>query len=273
MLLLSLAACQEPLPQAFDWRIDRTLVPGLNLVPPTAEEGTARRIDALVLSPWPIDTVAVEVCGLVTDVPTRVSEVVCFTEESLVQKVADGVPATWTPPDLTYECEGYTAAPDTAIEDTSPLDTGPRTTDSAGYFYGCGSYAILRVVAHTDEDEGSSSAPLGIVPHPVSGSPPDASAGDPRLELVEGDPVSGGEVRLRFSTAPDWDTTNGYRWYVDDGILEGTGRTGVTGLLDSGRPFSDNTLDIPETYEGDLRVAVVTGSVPQLWQVLTLEVR
>ena len=219
---------------------------------------------------------AVEVCGLVTDIPTRVTEPVCFTEESLVQKVADGVPATWTPPDLTYECEGYTPAPDTAVEDTSPLDTGPRTTDSGYYgygYYGCGSYAVLRVVAHTDEDEGSSSAQLGIVPHSVIGSPPDASLGDPQLVLVDGDPVPGGEVKLRFSTAPQWDTSSGYRWYVDDGVLEGTGRTGVTGLLDSGRPFSDNTLDIPEKYEGDLRVAVVTGSVPQLWKVLTLEVR
>jgi hypothetical protein len=265
-LLIALAGCQDPLPQAFDWRIDRTLVPGLNLVPPTAEEGTARRIDALVLSPWAIDTVAVEVCGLVTDVPTNVDEPACFAEETLVQKVADGVPATWTPPDLSYDCEGY------STEGTTGPDTG-LTRDSGYDNYGCGSYAILRVVAYTDEDEGSSSALLGIVPNPVSGSPPDASFGDPQLELVEGDPVAGGEVRLRFSIAPEWDGTSGFRWYVDDGVLEGTGRTGVTGVLDSGRPFSDNTLDIPGGYVGDLRVAVVTGSVPQLWRVLTLVVR
>jgi hypothetical protein len=255
MLLLALAGCEDPMPQAFDWKIDRTLVPALNLIERTAEEGTARRIDALVLSPFPVQSVGIEVCGLVTDAPASVFEASCFSEPSLVQEVAQGVPTTWTPPDLSYDCDG-------------------EHDDSGGYYGSCASYALLRVVAHTSEDEGSAMATIGITPDPVrSEQTPDPSTGDPVLEVASGEPTAGGEITLRFSTSPDWSVDNGYHWYVDDGELAGTGRTGTTGLLPSGRPYSDNRLTIPEHYEGSLRVAVVTGSIPQIWQVLTLEVR
>jgi hypothetical protein len=274
MLLLAHAGCEEPMPQAFDWRNDRTLVPALNLVERTAEEGTARRIDALVLSPWPIQSIGIEVCGLVTDAPASVFEASCFSEPSLVQEVATGITATWTPPDLSYACEGYVETLPTPVPDTGAPRDSVSTRDSGGGFYGsCGSWSLLRVVAHTSEDEGSAMVSLGITPYPVNtGHTPDPSTGDPLLEVASGEPRAGGEITLRFSTSPDWQHDNGYRWYVDDGELTGTGRTGVTGTLASGRPYSDNTLRIPDHYTGPLRVAVVTGSLPQVWQVITLEV-
>lgn len=251
------AACQDPFPEAFEWRIDHTIVPGVAVRPLVVANGGERTVDALVLSPWPVESVSVDVCGLRPDEPVLVTGA-CFGEPALVEPIADGVPATFTLPALTYPCE--------------PADTG-----GAAFYYEpefpCASEVPLRVRAVTAEDAGQSFATL-VLPtgdDVISSAPLDPASIALRIDVVSGAVEAGGEVVLEASeaTTPENDERI-VRWYADDGELLSTGRTGLIDLT-LPRATSRNTLRIPDDWHGPLRVAALTrhGTV---WTVLTLEV-
>ena len=248
--LLWLIACVPVFPEAFDWRIDRTLVPGIRHTGTRIASDIT--VEALVLSPWAVEEVAIDLCGVQPDGPGFV-DAVCYSEPSLVEQVATGLPATFRLPELAYTC--------------TSSDTG------LGGF--CGTTLPLRVRVRTAEDEGSGIVYVSYFP---DDSAPPYGVDDPpqlnpmlfdlQVNVLGGDVVAGGEVRLEASTAPELGDI--VRWYVDDGELLSTGRTALTGASQS-RRTSINTLRIPEDYQGPLRVAVLIDS-GAVWTVRTLEV-
>lgn len=250
-LSLALLGCApEPFPSAFDWRIDRTRVVAVRVTPVHASWIEPRRIEALTLSPHELRSETVEVCGLRDDVAVDVRDAACFAEPSLVEPVADRVPATWRVPDLSEVPCGW-------VDDL-----------------GCVSNVPLMVTARTDVDEGRGMviAELSTTWTQPPTSDPDPATADPRLVVLEGEPVADGEVRLRFGVTEGYDR---FAWYVDDGELLATGRTGIHGILGS-RVWTENRLRIPPGWAGPLRVAVVAfaldDGVAPSWVVSTLEV-
>jgi hypothetical protein len=241
---LWLLACERPFPEAFDWRIDRTLVPGIRVSPEDAPEGVARVVDALVLSPYAVLSTSVEICGLRTDVPSSIDHE-CYSDPDLIQEVATGeFPLALALPELGYACGGQ------------DVDL-------------CTSEIPLRVVAETAEDAGFGSILVEISVLDIPFATPDPVP--VVVDHSQGDPVAGGEILLRtlvFASTVTWDPPV-MRWYVDDGELLGTGRTQ---LIDQGGSFvTENTLRIPEGYSGPLRVAVVTPD-GRYWGTTTVEV-
>lgn len=271
VLGLGSMGCEPAAPEAFDYHIDRTLVPGLRIVPLSAPSGTPRTIDALVLSPSEVRSVSVEVCGLRTDMAVELWGPECFAEPALVQSLGDALPLAWMPPDIGFDCE----RPDYGYYD---YEYGYESGGSGLYMpYYCNVSVPVRVVAHTAEDEGASFLITGLNSNTYGDEDP--ALAEPLLEIQSGTAKAGGSITLRFTLARDWYGSSGelyasYRWWVDAGELAGTGRTGTTGLDEGNRLYSDNTLTIPADYHGPLRVAVVTtdGSLPAVWATRTLEV-
>lgn len=293
MNFLLLVSCTWDYPEAFDWRIDRTWVLGLRLDPGIASDDIPRTVDALVLSPYPIEDVWVEVCGYVTDQPSYVAPH-CFGEPALIQRVANEVPATLYLPPLDYACPipesewGRTSSTSstsgstsssygsyrgaytwTHTVSTSTSDTG--VPDGAFRFppEACATNVPLRVVARSTEDEASMFTDLFASPvsfEPYAGLDP--AVADLQL-AIDGDPVAGGEIVLEASVALDAQLEAKVRWWVDDGELLSTGRTYLTD--DEGRQRTWNTLRIPADYHGPLRIAVVFD-FSRLWLVKTVEV-
>ncbi|MEQ1506573.1 MAG: hypothetical protein ABMB14_30370 [Myxococcota bacterium] len=280
--LLAWIGCQATSPEAFDWKIDRTRVPAVSIVPVSPDDPFGpRTVDALVLSPHRVTGITGEVCGLRTDLPVQLYDLTCYGEPTLIERIGAGVPFRWTPPTMTYPCEpatGYSGY--TEGYGGYGYDTGD-SADTGGHYAPnwCYSTVPVRVLATSDDDFGSGAAFAVIAPPgtPYGWGPVrDPATADPRLEWVDGEVRAGGQVRLRFSVtgafSGDGVLYEDLRWYVDDGELLGTGRTRQTGFTDDGRPYGDNRLRIPEDYHGALRAAVVLGTSPLVWTVTTLEV-
>lgn len=308
---VALYGCEPEFPEAFDYLIDRTIVPAIRITPNNGPPETERLVEALVLSPHEILSREVEVCGYRDDIALSVSAE-CFGEASLIETVARELPASFSLPAPDYDCEsnysygGYTT--------TTGSGYGYAYGGSGYIPYDCRSSVPLRVIARSEEDEGSSFIELAF-DRRHRGIPFDVSTADPRIEVIEGEVVPGGEVRLRFSVAhagsapadtgleeTGLEETGGsgaftgysssynygtsfaggyfgggppddmrFRWYVDAGELLGTGRTGATSS-DELRHYAENTLRLPEDAHGSLRVAVVLATGAPVWSVLTLEV-
>lgn len=284
MLLRAGLGCTPALPEAFDYHIDRTLVPGMRLSPVSAPSGVPRAIDALVLSPYEVRSVRVEVCGLRTDIPVGLYDAACFAEPTLIEELSDSLPFVWDPPDITFECDPATLyGSNTYYYGEYGYygygDSGDSGGSGSGVYipYPCGVNVPVRVAAVSDQDEGSSFVPVNLNGD-WTRDVRDPALADPRLEVVEGTAQAGGSVKIRFSLDPKWfrggpSLYSSFRWWVDAGELLGTGRTGTTGLGDDDRPYSDNTLRIPDDVHGPLRVAVVYNEEgPAVWVVRTLEV-
>jgi hypothetical protein len=280
---------------ALDYTIDRPRVVAIKLDPPVLAHGLPVRIEALMLAPEGFEVVETEVttCGFRDDLLVEVWGGECFDEPELVTLVGTEVPLTWDPPDLSgIACpvdSGDTAIPwqDTG-GDTDPRDTD-ADTDTGGVPWvpawdegSCTSYAPLLVgfVGKKERAYGTVTAMVRAAPYVDGEELPTPIDALPRSLEATGDVVAGGEIGLEFriDAEPDW---AGYRWYVDDGELLGTGRT-ATQEIDGATYVTRNTLRIPEDFHGPLRVVVVVASMTGwdkrhtgdvTWSELTLEVR
>jgi hypothetical protein len=284
VLLFLLGGCLvEKLPDLFDYRYDRLKVVAVRVWPIMADAAVPRQVDALVLTPSPGDAprVRVEVCGDRSDLAVWLhsyEDVACFAEEDLVDTVARRVPAEWTPRPRRYE-----ECPTAEIGLPSGLfETFPDSADTGGIeTWPCVSLPLLRVVAGEEGDEASAVA----VPRVMDGESPelgaDPATADPRIEIVEGEPVAGGRVLLRFSVAASWtadeanltDPYPEHYWYVEAGTPWGSGVTRGAGFDDEGRAYAQSWLELPEDHHGPLRVAVVRRDPVPVWAELALEVR
>lgn len=266
----------DPYPSSFDWKIDRTIVAAISVWPVEGDWRIPRTVDALVLSPYDIEVVRAEICGLSDEEPVRIFGAECFSQPDLLDRIPGEVPLVWTPDELGFECTGpviggytYSYGTITYTEADSGLvvDTGPEAPT-------CGSQFPLRIYAKTAEDEASGLTDVIMYTDPYDprgDNVPDPASAHPLLEVIEGNPAAGNEVLLRFSAESVW--YGRYAWYADDGVFLGTGRTQAAGMTeDQSRIYAQNRLQIPDDYHGPLRVAAIVQSSPPLWNVLTLEI-
>lgn len=258
MWTIWLFACDNTLYPELEWLIDHTLVPGIRVDPEVAARGAPRTVDALVLSPHEVRSVAVDTCGVVVDQPA-VIDGTCFNEPSLVSQLADGLPATVEFPTMTYPCDLYVTYGDTG---NAPVYVANE----------CHSTFPLRVRAVTDEDEGYGVVSVDVPADERPGTTTvDPSTYDLQVAVVGGEVLAGSEVVLEASELNvPWPEDFVVRWYVDAGELLATGRTAYIGRNEA-RARTQNTLRIPDDWRGPLRVAVVTRS-GTVWTVSTLEV-
>lgn len=281
LLLMLLGGCfVEKLPDLFDYRYDRLRVVAVRVWPIMADAGVPREVEALVLTPVPggAPPVRVEVCGDRSDMVVWLASyesVRCFSEPDLVDVVAHELPAVWTPRPRAYD----DCPPDGIGTPSGPYETFPDT--GLGEVYPCVSVPLLRAVAGEGTDEVS----VVAAPRVTDGEGPPIGAhpatADPRLEIVQGEPVPGGRVLLRFSVAAAWtedehnltDPYPEHAWYVEAGTPFGSGVTRGAGFDDEGRAYAQNWLRIPDDHRGPLRVAAVRRDPVPVWAETTLEVR
>ncbi|MCB9688563.1 MAG: hypothetical protein H6738_20090 [Alphaproteobacteria bacterium] len=233
--------------EALDYHIDRTLIPAMRVTPRVAPGGIPRTFEALVLSPGAVQAPTWEVCGLYEGRTARIDEE-CFEEPSLITPIGTGERTTWTPPSIDVAC----------------------SYDHTGIARDCWSSFPVRAVAEGPGGVGRAVLPLSVMPDDsvvweVAGPSP------VRIEVVEGAPAPGAEVLLEATTTGE-DRGQVFRWYVDDGVLLGTGRT-APWTVGGGRVTAHNRLRIPQKYDGRLRVVVVVDQDgEQSWAVKALQV-
>lgn len=285
LLLLALSGCVDPWPQAFDYHIDRTLVAGLRLAPRGGRGDVPRDYEAFVLSPYEILGARAEICGLRTDMLSYVAPD-CFAEPALVTEVATGRSGRFTLPPLAYDCPEPWSSPSAGGSGLPGGSGGSGHTWTHGHQGLCSSSIPWRIAVESQKDTGYGYAELSLLPSGLPEGPPveavDPATAELRIEQVDGELTPGGQVYLRASFSEGYAGSPAsavFRWYVDDGELLGTGRTGARGT-GGGRIYADNTLLIPDDYRNDqLRVAVVLdnaahdATTPMVWDVLTLEAR
>lgn len=255
-----------------DYRIDRPRVLGVRLSPPQALPGQRVEVDVLTLAPAHADPdeIVWEICGLRRDIPVSVRDVGCFRRDDAVEQLARAAPALAEIPDL------------------STVDAGrvcePPWTEAGDVFGPCASVAPLRIMARFGSERA-----WGVISLPMPlGIPSEASFnlrhGVNTVELdVPAEAHAGERVTLSAFVpgAVEQMDLLGLRWFVDDGLLEGTSATlpqsaNLAGLR------TDNVLHIPEDYEGPLRVVLTVrgaahdaswGYVADMaWDVATIEV-
>ncbi|MCA9489251.1 MAG: hypothetical protein KC621_04995 [Myxococcales bacterium] len=233
--------------EALDYRIDRTIIPAMRMTPRVAPGGVERIFEALVLAPRPAGVPRWEVCGLYEGRIARIGDL-CFEEASLVTVIGEGATISWVPPPIDVDC----------------------TFAHSGVGRECLSSFPVRAIASGPDGVGRAILPLTVVPD--DGAVWELPGPVPvRIEVVEGTPAPGAEVLLQATTRGD-DRDQPFRWYVDDGLLLGTGRT-EPWTVGAGLVTARNRLRIPEGYEGDLRVAVVVEQEGEMsWVVSTLVV-
>lgn len=254
MLLLSLlAGCWSPPPwlasRALDYHIDRPRVVTVTVLPERPNPLDEVTVDALWFTPpGTSGSVAVETCGVTTAHPTIQYDMTCFESDD-VQHIADAVPATWTSPDFTLLPCLHTPWGFSFVTDTA---------DTAAPVTRC--HAIAPFVVTVTDSDGQVGAGAVFTELSLREDPPrePSGLGDAERSLtVQGEPAPGAEVTLRFEIAHE---ARSFSWYVDGGVLRHTGRTTVQDVAD-GRYTTTNVLEIPDDWEGPLRVAVVVSSI------------
>lgn len=257
LALLCLASCasfgDEVGAISLDYRIDRPVVAAIRLTPPDPIQGETVTIDALVLSPDPVQTASVDVCGLDEVLPSELYGVDCFQNPDLITPLASALPARWDIPVLGAAC-GNT--------DTGGLDTASEDA--------CASRVPLRIRAWTEEEQAAGALEVELPRTRAAGPRPRLSR-SPSSLTFEGSATRGADIGLVYRI--DWDGELDFRWYVDKGELHHTGRTATT-WRSGDRHTTRNQLTIPVGWVGPLRVVVVAsaGSGNVAWDVLTLEV-
>ncbi|MCO4743391.1 MAG: hypothetical protein KC912_01295 [Proteobacteria bacterium] len=259
---LGCVAFQDEIGQvALDYEIDRVLVPAIRLTPPIAVEGEDVEIEALVLSPWNVDSVSLDICGQNPDLPTELWGAECFNNPDLIEPLSLRNPAVWTVPELGRNC---------IADSAEPVDTGIPTD--------CASQIPIRATGVAGEERGMGTVQVRVLRDGPATLP---SLNDARRELTfEGNPARGEDIGLVYRV--DWDGPVDFRWYVDAGELHHTGRTTTT-WLQGDRHTTRNQLAIPSGYVGPLRVVVVVADPDSggwrsptsgnlAWDILTLEV-
>lgn len=267
--------------QALDYRLDRARVLAIRIDPPVVLHGLPVTVDALVLGPpgTELDAVSVDLCGLSDERMVQVWNLECFDEPELVQPLGDALPLVWAPPDLSQlPCE-----PDTGQADTAHADSADSAdTGDAGWFAGrCQSRVPMMLTATVSGEPayGAVEVPMRVAPFATGEAVPTSVNGAERSLVATGDVRPGGEVALTFTIAaePGWD---GFRWWVDAGELVGTGRTAIH-RRDGDLRVTQNTLRIPDDWQGPLRVVVTVQSAAGqqsdavgdvAWEILTLDV-
>ena len=245
--------------KALDYLIDRPRVVSVRISNAGQITGEPRTIEALILSPDPIDSVSVDVCGLRDDVIPVVYDPECFSNPDAVRHIGDEVPLTWTPPSLERaDCElSLPTVEDTAVEPEYCIGTVP-----------------LMVTVQSGGQEARGAALLDLpkfdygafLPRPPLFGLRLPQVAYPREEITIDALVNG----TGFS---DY---HYFIWWVDAGSLRYQGRTGVTER--NRETLSRNLLTIPDTYQGPLRVVVIahlssTEFERPLWAQETVEVR
>jgi hypothetical protein len=231
-----------------DYLIDKPRVVAVRAVPPVVEGGSPMQLDALVLAPGEGEPrVTASVCGLRLDVEVDVDGVVCFDNRDLVEEVATELPAVWTPPDLSG-----------ARCDPEDFNLGEP----------CASEIPLMVEAELDGVVARASVGIGI----SVGPPSDLRVPIPMGLLDPGPVRAGDEVTITVVSSRAPVALDHVAWWVDAGVLLGTGRTRTYGQDDI---LTENTLVIPDDWEGPLTVAAVgveSGLTPLSWDVIELQV-
>lgn len=260
--------------RTLDYVIDRPRVLAIRLDPVVIAYRRPVRVEALAVAPggaaptgWSLDR-----CRLFDDLPTRIDDVECFGEPELVVPLADTMPATFDAPDLSdTRCEDTadSGAPFTERREPPP-DTGAALLP----YSGCDSVGPLRVTARFGE-QAAAGAVFAIFrrePWHRWERPPRPIADKPHGFRAADETVAAGDV-VRFTYAIDA-RVNDFRWYVDAGVLQGTGVT-TAQRREGATTITTNTLEIPADHHGPLRVIVVTqGNLvgDMAWDVLTLSV-
>jgi len=275
---------------AFDTRLDRLRIVGLNLHPVVALPGEPVAIQALAIGPDPLSTLGwrVDAAGLDLDRPLAGDALDAFRVPDLVTQVADGVPAVLTVPEWTDDgferCSDPSQWPD--LTDSGLLPEIAPTECFAG--------VPLRLTAQTpDGGRALAFATQAVQIGPDLDRP--RRRIDPELAtLVAPEEAEPGQtLALSFEGDIQDDRISSLdlswvRWYADEGTFLRTGRTGVA-LLDDGfdwRIGADNVLRLPaDTPPGPLRIVAV-GVIPRarpfsgiyagssmVWAQVTVEVR
>ncbi|MEL6348180.1 MAG: hypothetical protein AAFV53_34040 [Myxococcota bacterium] len=251
--LAPLAACLVPLPgeqtspellAATDYRIDRTRVVALRFDPPVLQDNETVNIEGLILSPTAFDQVQVRGCGLREDVPSILDSPTCFDVPELVWDIGEGVNVQWDTPHF-----------DAAFWEQCPGAVSTFGDDL------CSSTFAVGITAQ-GEDQIARGATLTRIFIGQEGTRP-SPAHLQDLALAAPQTALPGEVidlGLRFTPNADFldhiTASDPVRWFVDDGELLRTGRTGAHFTAD-GQILSANHLRIPDDYEGDLRVVAI----------------
>ncbi len=288
MLPLLLAGClqapddwlDQDLWTPLDYTLDRPRVLAVRLDPPAVVHGLPTTVEALALGPSAPRGASAAICGLRTDVRVTVATVDCFSNTALVAPVADALPATWSPPDLSGLATERTAT--VFAGDSGGAPNWWAALDASGYPPGV-SLVPLMVTADFPSGPayGSLLVPVVHAPFTAGDAVPPSVADRGRTLTWEGEARPGGTVTLQFAYQGR-PHAGGFHWYVDAGTLLRTGRTAVLTERDDGWTETENVLEIPDSWSGPLRVVVVVVGVEgatsdtlvgdTTWEILTLPV-
>ncbi len=268
---------------AIDYVIDRPQVVGIQVQPWDAISGEDVTLSALVIAPpdEEVSPVRWKTCGYSQEEWVAISDVGCLSEPDLVEPLGDGSPFAWTlPPMPTEPCDPGTAV----VVNDDPNDVIPGSTaeETEGESSACRVNAFPLVA----EAEVNGEAARGFAPLFVAQSTDDFRLFFPgadeleepddaeiAFEIDEAEVQAGDTVSIRAVGAGSF--SHVFRWYIDAGYLQGTGRT--AGFPHEDGWATENRLEIPEDYHGTLRVFVVfqPAEVPvasNQWAQLDLEI-
>ncbi len=244
-----------------DYEIDKPRLLAMGLEPPILANGIDTELHALIVGPdGGQATEAVwKTCGLRDDVPTSVSSLQCFAEDTEVSLVGNGsLPASYEMPDLSQvDCDGDVWAWDTGLADSgfAEVDTIP-----------CTHWLPLLVEAELDREtvQGVLHATWFLQPFDESLSLPRTGRQQVQVLAIEGAVVPGETLAVELEVEGDL-RDSGFQWYVDAGELEKTSWTATQRYeappehpVDKlGRSWTDNRWTLPEDATGELRIWVV----------------
>lgn len=263
--------------QTLDYVIDRPRVLAIRFDPMIVAHRRPVRVEALAVAPGGAEPTAwsLDRCVLLDDLPTRITDVECFGEPELSVHLADTMPASFDAPDLSEtRCEDTadSGRPSSARRDPFP-DTDVDTGAVLAPYSGCDSIGPVRVTA-TFGDTQAMGAVFAIFRreswHRWERSPrPIAEA--PHGFRPVADAVAGGVLELTYTIDSP---VSDFRWYVDAGLLRGTGVT-TAQRVEGKTTITTNTLEIPADHHGPLRVIVVSQAAlvgNMAWDILPLSI-
>jgi hypothetical protein len=252
---------------AQDYRVDRLQVLAVHAQPPLAVAGTPRTVEALVVAPGGTRhdaRVVFSVCGLLDVGSVGVSDLRCFENDALVDRIGAGNPVAWDVPDISFpECVPFDVlgTPDrdpgencVSVVPVLAIATGSNGAVAAGAnTVVVPAMEVPETVSHQWSDTGA------VDEDPVTGFTAVTSLADPSLPVTltaSGDVRPGARVDLEVTLE---DTHyNHVAWWVDGGKLDQSGRTVVVRPPDDPLGHAYNRLIVPD---GAARVTV--------WVVLT----
>jgi len=252
-----------------DYEIDQPRVLAMALEPPVLAHGVDTELHALIVAPdGDQATEAVwKTCGLRDDVPTYVSSLQCFAEDTDVSLVGSGsLPATYEMLDLSgIACDEDLPTWDTglALHTHDTGDTGLVELDQVP----CAHWLPLLVEAELAREtvQGVLHARWFLEPWDPAVTMPITGRQREHSLTVHGDPAPGEQIRVELEVEGDL-RSDGFQWYVDEGELEKTSFTAAQRYEDppeeapegtQGTTWTDNLWTLPERASGTYRIWVV----------------